>query len=152
MGRRNWNHFIPVSSVTLQQRVMTCTLFYAHYHQLELCLSKLVQTNYSILFQRIKITLHRYIFLCFYPQIFFTSNGRIKSGLMQYKHSQLLSTCGPFFNNKIVWRSNAWRKIELVKTLMKWQTLILSYWKHKAFCFRIVQGKMLHTNTQHTTG
>jgi len=30
--------------------------------------------------------------------------------------------------------------------------LILSYWKHKAFCFRIVQGKMLHTNTQHTTG
>jgi len=83
---------------------------------------------------------------------FVSSNGRIQRDLMKYKHSQLHSTRGQFLNNKIVWKSTAWRTIGLAETLMKWQSLILSYWEHKAFCFRIVQRKMLCNNAQHTTG
>jgi len=42
---------------------MTCTLFYAHYHQLVTLLSKLVQTNYSTLFQPTTVTLKaNYVF------------------------------------------------------------------------------------------
>ena len=96
--------------------------------------------------------IHIYISVFLSTNIFVSSNGRIQSDLMKYKHSQLHSTRGPFLNNKIVWKSTAWRTIGLAETLMKWQSLILSYWEHKAFCFRIVQRKMLCNNAQHTTG
>ena len=132
---------------------MTCTLFYAQYHQLVTFLSKLVQTNYSILFQPTTITLYPYILLCSIKKRFF---------IKQWKNTKRFDVIQIFptsFNSRAIFKQQnclevytAWRKIWLAETFMKWQSLILSYWKHKAFCFRIVQRKMLHNNAEHTTG
>jgi len=114
-----------------------------------------MQTNYSIFFQPTTITLYPYIFLCCYQQTFLYQAMEEYKAIWCNKNVVFPTS----FNSRAIFKQQnclevytAWRKIWLAENFMKWQSLILSYWKNKAFCFRIVQRKMLHNNAQHTTG